>query len=103
MKYRAKWKNVQSAINMFWHEWIKEYLPTLVDRKKWRTKYQNLEIGDLAIIPVEHTTRSHWPLGRIVDVYPGKDKIVRSAKVRTPNDEFVRPSGHLRLLEASRE
>ena len=31
IKCRTKWKNVQSATNMFWHRWIKEYLPTLVD------------------------------------------------------------------------
>ena len=41
MKYRAKWKNLQSATNMFWHRSIKEYLPTLVDQKKWTTKCQN--------------------------------------------------------------
>ena len=38
MKYRAKWKNLQSATSTFWHISIKEYLPTLVDRKKWTTK-----------------------------------------------------------------
>ena len=92
MKYRAKWKNVQSATNIFCHRWIKEYLPTLVNQKKWTTKYPNLETGDLVIIPFEHAARSHWSLGRIVDVYPGKGKIVRSAKVRTPNVELVRPS-----------
>ena len=66
-------------------------------------KYRNLEIRDLVIIRVEHTARSHWSLGRIVNVYPGKDKMVRSLEVQTPNGEFVRPSGHLCLLEASRE
>ena len=80
MKYRAKWKNLESATNMFWHRWIKKCLPALGDRKKWRRKYRNLEIGDLIIIPAEHTARSHWPLGRIVDAYPGKDKVVRSVK-----------------------
>ena len=59
-------KTVQSATNMFWHRQIKEYLPTLVDQKKWTTKCRNLEIGGLILIPVEHTARSHWPLGRIV-------------------------------------
>ena len=53
---------------MFWHRSIKEYLRTLVDQKKWTTKYRHLEIGDLVIIPVEDTSRSHWPLGQIVDV-----------------------------------
>ena len=55
------------------------------------------------MIPVEHTARSHWPLGRIVGVYPGMDKIVASVKLRTLNDKFVRPSGRLCLLEATGE
>ena len=55
------------------------------------------------MIPVEHTARSHRPLGQIVDAYPGMDKIVRSVKVRTLNGKFVRPSGRLCLLEATGE
>ena len=92
-----------SATNMFCHMWIQEYLPTLIHQKKWATKCQHLEIGDLAIIPVEHTARSHLPLGRIVDIYPGKDNIVCSVKVQKPNGKFVRPSRRLCLLKASRK
>ena len=88
---------------MFYHRWIKEYLPPLVDQKKWTTECRNLEIKDLVIIPVEDTARSHRPLGRIVTVYAGKNYIVRSVKERTPNGEFVRPSGNLCLFEASHE
>ena len=100
MKYRVKWKNLRSATNMFWHRWIKEYLPTSVDQKKLATKCQNLEMRDLVIIPIENTARSHQPLGRIVDIYPGKDNTVRSVKVRTRNGQFVILSGRLRLFEA---
>ena len=31
---RTKWKAVQAATNMFWRRWTKDYLPTLVSRKK---------------------------------------------------------------------
>ena len=88
---------------MFWHRQIKEYLPTLVDQKKWTTKCRNLEIGGLILIPVEHTARSHWPLGRIVDVYPGKYNKVHSVEMWILNGEFVRPSGRLCLFEVSCE
>ena len=75
-------------------------VPTNFSRPKERDN-EMLKLGDLVIILVKHTTRSHWPLGQIVDAYPGKDNIVRSVKVRTPNDKHVRPSGHLCLFEAS--
>ena len=73
--------------------------PTLVSQKKWANKSRNLEIGDLVMLFVDQTPRSHWPLGRIVEVYPGKDGIVCSLKVKTPNSELIRPSGQLYLLE----
>ena len=34
------------------------------------------------MLSVNHTPRSHWPLGRIVKVYAVKDGIVRSVKLR---------------------
>ena len=100
MKYRVKWKNVQSATSMFCHRWIKEYLPTLVD---WEMDNEIPKLRYFIYLPVEHTARSHWPLGWIVDVYPGKGKIVCSAELRTPNGEFVRPSARFCFLEASCE
>ena len=96
---KTKWKAVQATTNMFWRRWTKEYLPTLVSRKKWTDKSRNLETGDLVMLSVDHTPRSHWPLGRIVDVYPGIDGIVRSVKVKTPNSELSRPSRQLYLFE----
>ena len=96
---RTKWKAVQAATNMFWRRWTKEYLPTLVSRKKRTDESRNLEIGDLVMLSVDHTPRSHWPLGRIVEVYPDKDGIVRSVKVKTPNSELIRPFRQLYLSE----
>ena len=96
---RITWKTVQAATNMFWRRWTKEYLPTLVSQKKWTNKFRNLEVGDLVMLSVDHTQRSHWSLGRIVEVYPGKDGIVRSVKVKNPNNELIRLSRQLYLLE----
>ena len=37
------------------------------------------------------TPWGHWPLGRIIEVYPGKDGHVRVAKVQVGKEEFLRP------------
>lgn len=100
INHRIKWKAVQAAANMFWRRWIKEYLPTLVPRKKWTNQNRNLQKGDLVILPMEHTPRSYWPLGRVIETYPGKDNVVRSVKIKTPNNELIRPSSQLHLFEA---
>ena len=64
---------------------------------------KNLKFGDLVIIQSENIPMSHWPLGRIIETYPGKDGIVRTVKVKTPNNELIRPSGKLCLLENNYE
>ena len=86
---------------MLWKRWRKEYLPTLTQRKKGLVRNRNFIIGDLVIINESNVPRSYWPLGRIIDVFPGRDGVVRTVKVKTPNNELIRPANKLHLLEAS--
>ena len=60
-----------------------------------------MKIGDLVILQVDNSPRSHWPLGRITDVYPGRDNVVRTVKVKTPSNELIRSSRRLCLLQAN--
>ena len=46
---------VQAATEMFWKRWLKEYVPTLYERKKWQAENRNFKIGDLVIISDEQT------------------------------------------------
>ena len=43
--------------------------------------------------------RSHWPMRSIIEVYLGRDGVVRSVKLKTSNGELCRPSALLCLLE----
>ena len=95
---------MQVAANIFWHQWRKEYLPTLLERRKWYQKSKNLKFRDLVIIQSENIPRRHWALSRAIEAYPGNDGgVVRTVKVKTPNNEFIRPSGKLCLLENNYE
>ena len=78
-----KWRSVQAAGNVFWNRWKKEYLPFLNLGKRWTQKNRNLRVGDLLIISSHDVPRSHWPIGRITEVYPGRDGVVRSVKLKT--------------------
>lgn len=69
--------------NLFWRRWTSEYLPTLLERKKWNTPRKNLEVGDLVLLADESFPRGKWPLGRIVEVMPSRDGLVRTVKVKT--------------------
>ena len=98
---KVQWKNVQSSANMFWKCWLNHYLPILTNQQKWAKTVENLTLNDLVIIKTKDTPRSHRPLGRILDVYPGDDGIVRSVKIRTPTGEIIRPSRSVCVLEKS--
>ena len=98
---KVQWKNVQSSAHMFWKCWLNHYLPTLTNRQKWAKTVENLSVNDLVIIKTKDTPRSQWPLGRISEVYPGDDGIVRSVKIRIPTGEIIRPSQSACVLEKS--
>ena len=83
----------------FWRRWLKEYVPNLIERRKWLTSRRNLKPGDIVLVVDSNTPRGQWPLGRITEVYPGKDGAVRSALVKMQHSELVRPTAKLCLLE----
>ena len=60
---------------------------------------RSLEIGDLVLIADENVHRGKWPLGKVVDVFRGKDGYVRSAKVKTSLTVLTRPVTKLCFLE----
>ena len=46
-------------------------------RQKWTKPRRNFATGDLVLVVDEKVHRGQWPLGRIVQVHPGKDGVVR--------------------------
>ena len=100
---KRRWKQVQYMADIFWKRWTKEYLPTLQIRQKWHTVERNLKENDLVFVLDQTQQRHQWPLGRVVEVYKGRDGLVRSAKVKTMNSEYRRPVSNLCLLEAAVE
>jgi Family of unknown function (DUF5641) len=83
---------------------MREFLPSLTERKKWLHGQKNLNVGDIVIVIEPDTTRGKWPIVRVVEVYTGPDGVVRSAIVRirssTNTTELHRPAVKLCLLES---
>jgi hypothetical protein len=99
MTSKRRWRAAQAIVDQFWRRWMKEYVPSLIERRKWLRHRRNLKIGDVVIVVEPNTPRGLWPLGRIVQPLPGPDGIVRAARVRTKMGEKVRPVAKLCLLE----
>ena len=59
-------------------------------RQKWRNQSPNVEVGDVVLVQEVNLPRGHWPLGRIVEVRPGSDGLVRKVRVRVGGKEYDR-------------
>ncbi|UYV60794.1 hypothetical protein LAZ67_1002359 [Cordylochernes scorpioides] len=75
-----------------------EYLSHLINKNKGRNSH-NLRIGDIVVIGSDLRKRTEWPLGRIIELYPGKDGIVRVAKLKTGGGIVIRPVQRLCPME----
>ena len=64
-------------------------------------KERNFKKGDLVILQEKNIPRSHWPLGRVTEIYPGRGGVVLIVTLRTPTNEIVRPANKLYLMEGS--
>ena len=52
---------------------------------------KDVKPGDVVLVISPDTVRGQWPLGRILEAYPGKDEKVRSVKVQVGDKQFLRP------------
>ena len=86
----TRWKQLQQMQQDFWKRWSYEYLHELQVRHKWRQTKCNLKAGDMVLIRDERAPPTQWLLGRILEVHPGDDNLVRVATVRTESS-VIRP------------
>ena len=99
---RRRWRHVQYLADVFWRRWMREYLPSLQQRQKWSHANRNFSTGDVVLLLDENSSRSSWPLGRILEVFPNQsDGLVRSVKLKTKSSILVRPIDKIVLLEAA--
>ncbi|GFQ85448.1 DUF5641 domain-containing protein [Trichonephila clavata] len=76
-----------------------EYLALLVHKGIRRN--DALEVGDVVLIAHDNVRRIDWPLGVVLEVYPGKDGVPRVARIRTSHGERICPFQRLYPLEVS--
>ena len=93
-----RWQLCQTITQHFWQRWSNEYL-TLINRfTKWHHPSRNLSVGDIVILQEDHLVPTKWPLGKVVEIHPGKDKLVRVATVKTVDGKYKRPVTRLAIL-----
>ncbi|XP_011858081.1 PREDICTED: uncharacterized protein LOC105555666 [Vollenhovia emeryi] len=91
-------QRIEQLRQHFWKRWTNEYLHNCQQRNKWNTVEAPVTVGQLVIIQEDNLPPLVWALGRIQEVYPGKDKAVRTALVRTAKGVYKRPVTKLCIL-----
>ncbi|GBP01323.1 hypothetical protein EVAR_66461_1 [Eumeta japonica] len=94
----SRYQRVTYMQQVFWKKWSSAYLSQLQERTKWQSSAPNLQKGMMVLVKDENTPPLKWPLGRILDLIPGKDGIVRVAVVKTCHNTFRRAISKLAVL-----
>ena len=96
---KKRWRQIQYMANVFWKRWIREYLPIVQARQIWQTVKQNLAKDDIVLVVGSSIPRNCWPLGRVINLHPGRDELIRSVRLKTASGEIVRTVEKLCLLD----
>lgn len=46
----SDWRATQTLADMFWKRWMDEYIPSILNAKKWMNECKNLSENDIVII-----------------------------------------------------
>jgi Family of unknown function (DUF5641) len=85
-----RWQLLQRLSQHFMQRWGKEYLTSLQHRTK-TAPITKFDLGMLVIIKDENQPPANWLLGRITELHPGQDKIIRVVSLKTKHGVLKRP------------
>ncbi|XP_043065122.1 uncharacterized protein LOC122320761, partial [Drosophila ficusphila] len=94
----SRWQIVTQMQQLFWRRWSSEYLSLLQERSKWRSEGSNIKIGSIVLLKEDNIPSLKWPLGRVEEVIPGEDGVVRVVMVRTATGIIKRAVAKLAVL-----
>ncbi|XP_077255210.1 uncharacterized protein LOC143893559 [Temnothorax americanus] len=91
----STWQHITKVRQDFWARWNLEYLNELQMRNKWVKDGPKLDIGTIVLIKDKNLPCMHWALGRITELHPGVDGVVRAATIKTAAGQIKRAANYL--------
>ncbi|XP_047510573.1 uncharacterized protein LOC125053303 [Pieris napi] len=82
---------LDGMVQSFSNRWKVEYLHLLQSRTKWNTQANPVTIGTIVVIVTDNVSPLSWPLGKVMEIYPGKDGVCRVVLVKTATGVYKRP------------
>ncbi|XP_015123379.1 uncharacterized protein LOC107045577 [Diachasma alloeum] len=93
-----RWNLVTQIIHQLWSRWSKECLQRYQSIFKWKTRQQNIEVGNMVLMMEDGFPPTQWPIARVIATKPGADGLTRVAKVRITKVEVgTHPDGSPKL------
>ena len=92
------WHRITKLNQIIWKKWKNNYLSTLQERTKWCWEKENVKVGTMVILKEDNLPICNWSVGRIVELFPGKDNKVRVIGVKTKKGIFKRPITKICIL-----
>ena len=95
---RRRWLRVQYLADQFWKRWSREYLRSVIIRRKRLSKKRNFQVGDVVPLIDNNLPRAQGSIGRISSTLPDEHGVVRTGNVESRGSQFLRPIHKLRLV-----
>jgi len=86
----STWERITKVRQDFWARWNLEYLNELQTRRKWTKDGERIDVGMLVLIKEKGLPCMQWALGKITQIHPGSDGIVRTVSIKTSKGEIKR-------------
>ena len=74
---------VKRWLTAFENDRSQEYVTQLTAYKKWAQITPALQVGDVVLVSDDRLPRLRWKLGRIKEIFKGRDRLLRSALEKT--------------------
>ncbi|GFT77308.1 integrase catalytic domain-containing protein [Trichonephila clavipes] len=76
-------QRLTKIVQSIWKRWSNNYLSNLQQRSKWKFEKDNARVGDLVLIKEDNLAVNKWLMGRLIEVFPGKDNRIRVVTIKT--------------------
>lgn len=84
------WELIKQSRQRFWKRWQMEYLSELQKRQKWTANGPNLKPETMVLVIDKNRPCMQWRLGRVLEVHPGADGVVRTATIQSNGGKYKR-------------
>ncbi|GFW72266.1 integrase catalytic domain-containing protein [Trichonephila clavipes] len=92
------YQRLTKIVQSIWKRWSNNYLSNLQQRSKWKFEKDNARVGDLVLIKEDNLAVNKWLMGRLIEVFPGKDNRIRVVTITTQHGVVKRPISKICIL-----